>query len=153
MVEYDRDDPTPPVKRRIGQYWYVFKITFPTNVVWLILYILAFTFLVPALSRGQEVEQGTGLVCDTAEQVEEWVTLHNTGMKNPEVFAEINKDKDVCMVLTAAFYRGTTVKRVTADGLVYEIAPILVIGIFTGQWVQVSSNQIFSIFRSKDGGA
>ena len=116
--------------------------------------ILVFAFLLgfsPVVA--QEVSQGTGLVCDTAEQVELFITQHNAGIKNADNFALINKDKEVCMILTAAFYRGETVKRVMADGLVYEIAPILVVGMYAGQWIHVSPNTVFSIFRSKDRGA
>ena len=105
-------------------------------------------------AKAQEVEQGTGLVCDTAELVEQFVTLHNEGKKNADVLAEINKDKSVCAVLTAAFYVGKTVKRVVADGVVYEIASILLVGIFTGQqWMRVPPDEVFSIFPSKERGA
>jgi len=33
-----------------NEYWHYFKVTLPTNIVWLILYIIAFLFIAPHLS-------------------------------------------------------------------------------------------------------
>ena len=53
-----------------------------------------------------------------------------------------------------AFYKGKTVKSVMADGKVYEIAPILMVGLLTGNtWIRLPPAQVFSIFLSKDRGA
>ena len=52
MVEYDHDDPPPPVRARAKQFWYVFIITLPANLFWLVVYVVAFTWLVPLLKGG-----------------------------------------------------------------------------------------------------
>ena len=104
-------------------------------------------------AKAQEVEQGTGLVCDKAEQVEQYTTLFNQGKKGTEILAEINKDNVVCAVFTAAFYKGKTVKSVMADGKVYDIAEILMVGLFTnGVWMSLPPAVVFSIFPSKQRG-
>jgi len=117
--------------------------------------LLALLLSFPLSGMAQEVEQGTGLVCDTAENIEQFVILHNQGMKNPDILATINGDKEpfVCAVFTAAFFKGKTVKLVLADGQVYEIAEILLVGVLDGQWVHITPTPQFSIFLTKERGA
>ncbi len=51
---HDPDDPPPQCGWRPGEYWMVFRLTLPTNLFWLVAYIIAFIFLVPYLARGQD---------------------------------------------------------------------------------------------------
>lgn len=71
---YDKDDPPPP-SSSYNQYWYVFKVTLPTNMVWLLIYILAFSFVVPWMrAMGNELEalalDGWRFECATARAAE-----------------------------------------------------------------------------------
>ena len=51
---HDPDDPPPQCGWRPGEYWMVFRLTLPTNLFWLVGYIIAFSFVVPHLARGED---------------------------------------------------------------------------------------------------
>ena len=114
-------------------------------------FLLAMLVCLPFGAQAQEVEQGNGLVCDTVEQVEKFVALHNQGLKNTEVMAELNNGTVVCVINPAAFYRGKAVKHVMADGMVYDVVSILVIGMYAGQWIPVAPYEQFTLQVKRQG--
>ena len=104
-------------------------------------------------AKAQQVEMAQGLVCDTAEQIEQFVALHNQRVSNDDALAAINsKAKNACGVVAVAFYRGDVKKSVMADGQVYDIVAIFVVGAHDGvRWIRVVPVPQHTIIPSKNG--
>ena len=43
-MRHDVDDP-PPKVNQWGSHWYYFKVTLPTNLFWLVVWIVIFKFI------------------------------------------------------------------------------------------------------------
>jgi hypothetical protein len=55
-MDYNHDDPPPPTSKWWRPYFHVFLITLPTQTFWLLVYLIAFWFLMgPA--KGQDLGQ------------------------------------------------------------------------------------------------
>jgi len=82
------------------------------------------------LARADEVEIGTGAVCDTEKQAERLASLVTDGAEVAlqTVNAE-EHDATACEVLTVAFVRGTRVGLVRTKDVTMEIVEILVLGV------------------------
>lgn len=80
---------------------------------------------------------GEGLVCDTAEQVEQFMKLpHSDQLQVGASLEKINAGlgKPACAIVTVRFERGKVVKRITdpADNSEVEITEINVVGFMYG---------------------
>ena len=105
--------------------------------------------------QAQEVEQGTGIVCDTQAQVEQLIALHNAKVPNAEALAAINANEPLaCSILPVGFFRGEVVKTVASDGGYVAITAITVVAVNNGMgWVPVPPARQFTVFRTKERGA
>jgi hypothetical protein len=83
--------------------------------------------------HAQEVEYGTGLICDTQEQAEHLVA-HINGDDVDAAVTAVNADEhdpQACGVATVAFLRGTTLATARNRNATFHVVRILVIGVQT----------------------
>lgn len=102
----------------------------------LLIALLLLSFPAAAEAQG-EVQSGTGLVCDTAEQVERYVSLISE-TRNPHesltlVNAEAPGEKNVCAVIAVVFTTVRIVKEVRTPEGAMDLAEIRWVGIPIGQ--------------------
>jgi hypothetical protein len=81
-------------------------------VLWLVLSI----FLV-AGAQAHVLEEGTGVVCDTLEQILEFASLNAT----PEAIQKINVGKTSCALVQVRYYRGEEVARTSANNKAVQV--------------------------------
>jgi hypothetical protein len=98
-------------------------------------YIIHVTLLSVLLSfsaRAQNVEVGTGIVCDTQKQMERFVALFQEDAEAAvkAVNTEEN-DPNACVVGTIAFVRGPDIATARTHNATFQIVRVLVLGIFT----------------------
>ncbi len=77
--------------------------------------LAAFLFVLSFLAgaQAQEVQQDTGLVCDTTEQMDSVLAAYDGGTNFTDALTVVNAEKIVCAVVTVAFYKGNEIKKVT----------------------------------------
>lgn len=97
--------------------------------------LLAVCFLGVLPAGAQEV--GTGLVCNTQKQVEQYVAAFGETHSGEQSLFRVNSlyegEKNVCAVSPVAFERKKTVNTISGYGGTYDIVEILVVGIPVGR--------------------
>jgi hypothetical protein len=118
-------------------------MSFATRVALLMLPLL---FGVPA--QAQEVEVGASLICDTQEQVEQFVTLFDGDAQSAvEGVNAADHDPTACAVSTMAYVRGPKLATTRSKDTTFEIVRILVLGVVTEEGVQsMTPAPYFSVF-------
>jgi hypothetical protein len=105
-------------------------------------------------ARAQEVEVGTGLICDTREQVERFIALYDGDQQstvNSVNAAEHNPT--ACGVTAMAYVRGRQLATARNKNTAFQIVPILVLGVVTEQGVEsVTPAPFFSVFEIEEIG-
>ena len=116
--------------------------------------LLALPLLTFLVSPAQEVEVGTGLVCDTQEQVERFISLYDGDAQstaNSVNAAENNPT--ACGVTTMAYVRGRQLATARNKDTAFQIVPILVLGVVTEAGVEsVTPAAFFSVFEIEEIG-
>ena len=124
-------------------------MTFVSRLTLLALPLL--TFLVSP-AQAQEVEVGTGLVCDTQEQAERFVALYDGDAQS--TVGSVNAaehDPTACTVSTMAYVRGRQLARVRNKDTTFQIVPILVLGVVTEAGVEsVTPAPFFSVIEVEE---
>lgn len=117
--------------------------------------VLIAALSLPAAAYAQEVEIGTGIICDTAVQLEEVVKTatetRSLGVSMERVNAAAGGTTPACAVASVAFVRGETVKQIsTPDGL-RDIVQIYVVGAVLGPGSvrPVQPLPQFTLFKAK----
>jgi hypothetical protein len=111
---------------------------------------LAFlSVLVFGPARGSEIEIGTGLVCNTQKQVEEFVAFSEA---DPQTAITAVNDEErnptACGVANLAFVRGRPALTVRTRDATFQIANILVVGLIDGNCMQsVTPIVQFALFK------
>jgi hypothetical protein len=94
--------------------------------------IALFLLLLAIPAAAQEVELGTGLICDTRHQVERIVALMDSNAETAiSVVNAEEKNPTACAVVTVAYFRGNEQVTIRKRNGCYQIAKILVIGVVT----------------------
>jgi hypothetical protein len=108
-------------------------MTFALRVILPIVFLCAF---LGAPAAAQDVQFGTGPICDTQKQTERVVALLDGGAETAikVVNAEEN-DPTACVVATVAYLRGPQLATARGKAGSYQIVKILVIGLQTAQGV------------------
>jgi hypothetical protein len=120
--------------------------------------LMLLALVLPARAEEQkpnttDIEVGSGLVCDTREQVQRYVELfRGDAVKAAE---EVNKEvgkNEACAFGTVAFVRGADVARVRDnEDKPVKIAEIMVIGIgTTGGLMQIEPVRWFTLFAVEE---
>lgn len=91
-------------------------------------------------ASAQNIEIGTGLVCDRADQVEAVGYLFPEKGHAGAIAAVNEKSPSACGIITVAYIVGETKSTVTVNGRYYAVVEIQVVGIAAnGQWQKLSS--------------
>lgn len=92
--------------------------------------VLGLALAVGTACAEQPPEIGTGLLCDTPAQVEQYLDLVNQGATGQAALAVVNENKTpvACAVAPVAFIREEAIKEKTVKGQVVEITKVTVIG-------------------------
>ncbi len=86
----------------------------------------------PYGAQAADLSVATGLVCDTAEQVESYVTDFKGDTQ--EALKHVNDKagkEDACIIATLGFIKGRTLQTVRTQDEAYAVTEILVIGAVT----------------------
>jgi hypothetical protein len=81
--------------------------------------------------HAQDIQQDTGLVCDTVEEVDSVMAVYDKSGDWHAALVGINATNVVCAVATVAFYKGKTVKQITTKQGTFDEVEILVVGVPT----------------------
>lgn len=102
--------------------------------------------------RAQEIEIGTGLICDTQKQIERYVAEFTT---QEATLAAINADNEnACGVLPVVYIRGEKISQVRNHQGTFDVVAIIVIGLVTPMGViQGSPLPQFTLFLVKEEAA
>lgn len=100
----------------------------------------------------QEVEVGTGVVCDTSEQVSAFVKHMNEGKTSEVAVDAINSEAaNACGILPVAYIRGDKVGTVRTKSGKADIVSIIIVGVFDGtRWIRAQPIPQFTLFLTKD---
>src|ERR1700691_5293419 len=108
--------------------------------------------LLSAPAKARDIEVDTILTCDTQGEAERVGTLlHGNAQNVVSAVREVNAEENsqtACVVVDAAYVRGTDLATVRANGETFQIAPILLIGILNETGMQsLPQNVYFSVFK------
>jgi hypothetical protein len=102
-------------------------------------------------ATAQEIQSGTGLICDTAAQLERFVALAKTESTAEAAIQSVNTevgDSHACGVATIRFLVGEEIGRVDT----FEIVSVLVVAINDGEkWYSVGQPQVQFTIVEPDG--
>lgn len=115
----------------------------------LALFALSFLSLQP---KAQEVEFGSGLVCDTANQVSSFLAKSQADPQASidAVNLEAN-DPTACIVGSFAFYKGAATDTVRNEKGAWAVTEILVIAVMTPRgWQRINPHAYWSAFLVKE---
>lgn len=92
------------------------------------------SLLVATKAVGQEVQQGTGLVCDTKEQVIQYARAYAGDVQKALAVVNAN-DPNACAIVTIAFIRGSEVAKMQDTLGTILIVEVMVVGAqLNGEW-------------------
>jgi hypothetical protein len=87
--------------------------------------------LFPTSLRADEVRHGSGIICDTVEQIDEFIKADDEG-KDP--MPVVNAKTPVCGRGQVAYVKGQKLKEVLSKRGVFEVVEIIVVGVvFNGR--------------------
>jgi hypothetical protein len=97
-----------------------------------IIHVTLLSVLLCFSARAQNVEVGTGIVCDTQKQMERFVALfHDDAEAAVKTVNAEENDPNACVVGTIAFVRGPEIATARTRNATFQIVRVLVVGIFT----------------------
>lgn len=112
------------------------------------------SFVAPARAQNPdiEVEVGTGLICDTREQVDRFVTLYEGDMQRTvDKINAAESDPPACAISTIAYVRGRQLAWARSKDTSFQIVPILVLGIITDTGMEsIKPTSFFSAFEVEE---
>jgi len=112
--------------------------------------LLLLTILVSFRVEAQAQEVGTGLFCDTPDQVLSFIENRRSGMNNAVALQKVNGETNACAIQPIAFIRGKTVASVPYGGDYVDIVEILVIGYIDGQSVRpIPPTTQYTMFKAE----
>jgi len=96
--------------------------------------MLLVAFAAPGRGEAQKIENGVGVICDSPEQVEQFITL---GTDTKSAVEQINAQSKarVCEILDVAFLVGGIVNEASNDKGRWQIRRILIVGLYVGSRV------------------
>lgn len=95
---------------------------------------------------------GPGLICDTKDQAERFVSLLGDGVES--ALGTVNREAgtpDACLVTTMGFKRGDTVSEVLRNGSIFGVIEVTVMVVNTNLGLQpIEPKKYFSIISTGD---
>jgi hypothetical protein len=105
--------------------------------------------------HAQEIETGTGVLCDTADQVRDFFAAYHDG---DDVGAKLQQVNDhytpnACAFVSVAYIQGTELATLTVEAGRLHIVEILVVGAqIGGQWLSVTpAPQVTAVLEKLEG--
>jgi hypothetical protein len=85
----------------------------------------------PIAADAQTIENGVGVLCESPQQVEQFIALH---ADSREAVEQINTQNNarVCEILNVAFLVGGIVAETSNDRGTWQIHKILIVGVYVG---------------------
>jgi len=83
-------------------------------------------------ARGQDIENGVGVICDSPRQVEQVITLRHDFKAAVAEINALNKTR-VCEILNVAFLVGGIVAEASNDEGTWQIRKVLIVGLYLGR--------------------
>ena len=100
-----------------------------------------------------DVTVGSGLICNTSQQVERYVTLRAGGSEIQNALQLVNRearDPRACGLAAVAYHRDRTVETKSLDGKVVAIVRISVLAGYDGQqWAPVSPRVQYAVVETE----
>jgi len=117
-----------------------------------VLFVLPLLLTLYSAAHAQEVEVTSALICDTQQQVEQFVALYDGDARGTA--AKVNDaehNPTACAVSGMAYVRGHELAQARTKGTTFRIVPILVLGVVTENGVQaVPPARFFSAIEVKE---
>lgn len=102
-------------------------------------------------AAAQEIELGTGLICDTSNQVERVAMLLDGDPENAVGAVNAEDNSTACAIASIAYVRGREAETVRNKAGTYQIVKILVVGVVTPTGLQVTAPAAFySLFKVEE---
>jgi hypothetical protein len=98
-------------------------------------------------ARADEIQVGTGLVCDTRQQAERFIALYEGNAQKAvrSVNAEV-QDETACGIIDMAYTAGAPLTTARHKDATFQIVPVLMVGVVTEDGIQrVKPVPFFSI--------
>jgi hypothetical protein len=106
--------------------------------------LVAALALSPMTLRADEIRQGSGIICDTIEQIDEFIKADDEG-KDPML--AVNAKIPVCGRGRVAYVKGRKLKEVLSKHGVFEVVEIIVVGVvFNGRLDPVAPFKQITVF-------
>jgi citrate lyase beta subunit len=103
-----------------------------TKAMSYIIHVSLLSVLLCFSAQAQNVEVGTGIVCDTQRQMERFVVLyHEDAQAAVNAVNAEEDDPNACAFGTIAYVRGPEVATTRTRSATFQIVRVLVVGIFT----------------------
>lgn len=100
--------------------------------------------------RAQEIKHDTGLVCDTAEQVEAVMAAYDKSDNWQASLVAVNAEKVICAVVSVAFIQGDKIKELhTKIGTLDEVEITVIGAITTGGFRPIRPEKQVTLFKPK----
>jgi hypothetical protein len=103
-------------------------------------------------ARADEIQVGTGPVCDTQQQAERFAALYDGDAQTAisTVNAE-EHDETACGIVTMAYMPGPPLATARRWNLTFQIVPVLVVGVVTREGIQaVQPMRLFSVLAIEE---
>lgn len=101
-----------------------------------------------------EILTGSGLVCDTKEQAERFVSLMSENEDVARTLHAVNEeagDAHACVVATIGFVPGAKVADLTKDGAIVHVIEIRVVAVATARGLQpIEPKTYYSVIASDE---
>lgn len=103
-------------------------------------------------ARAQEVEVTSGLICDTQQQVEQFIALYDgNARETAERVNAAEHNPTACVISGMAYVRGRNLATARARDTTFQIVPILVVGVVTERGIEaVAPARFFSAIEVKE---
>jgi hypothetical protein len=118
------------------------------------LLVLPLLLMLSFPAQAQDIEVTNGLICDTQEQVEQFVSLFDGDAQSTAEKVNIAEhNPTACVVSGMAYVRGRNLATARTKDTTFEIVPILVLGVVTEKGIEtVKPARYYSAIAVKEIG-
>lgn len=111
----------------------------------LLIYLTLSLFVVSGV-KAHDLDESTGVICDTQAQIERYARLGLT----PQAIAIINEGTHACALVNVRYIRGGEVNRIHSDKS-YQVVEILIVQAnMHGQWGEIKPTIQYALFPIKE---
>lgn len=99
-----------------------------------------------------EIMVGSGLICDTRQQAERFISLMSDDVENALITVNGEAGQsDACVVATVGFYPGQKVAEIEKNGAIVNVVEVLVMAVGTPAGLKVIEPKMYySVVETKD---